>query len=521
MPVRPVGPTMAEAPVSSDGYGPLPTRKRVGFWLGLLGPLVAGAAVVAEVGLPPGLTPDGLLVGGITWLMAVWWVTETLDLAATALIPLVAFPLTGVTDIKTLAGAYSDRFILLLMGGFFIATSVERWNLHRRLALTALSRLGTGPRQIIFGFMLVTAAMSMWISNTASILMMLPIATAVLARVADQLGTDQERRRFEMALLLGIAYAGSVGGLGTPIGTPPNAILLGQYKDLYPNAAPIGFLPWMVVALPIALALLAFIAWYLTAVVARPPRTSATSGEALSLERAALGSMSRPERRVAIVFGLTALLWIFRRTVEFGDSGFAIPGWANLLGVQDAVDDSTVAMAAALALFILPAGSRDPKERLLDWETAVGIPWGLLVLFGGGIAVATAFKATGLSAFIGNQAEVLSGLHPLVTTLSLALIVTFLTEITSNTATTIILMPILAATADSTGVPPLALMLPAALSASCAFMLPVATAPNAIVFSTGKIGISDMARTGFVINLVGAVIISLIVYAYGADLLSG
>ena len=485
----------------------------------LVAALVASRTLPA---LPAGLTRPALDLVGVTVLMASLWITEAIPLAATSLIPLVAFPALHIAGIKVVAPAYSDRFILLLMGGFFVAKGLERWGLHKRLALFTVSRVGLAPRRLVLGFMVAGAGLSLWISNTATTLMMLPIAAAVLAQVQDRATTAEERataRRLGTTLMLGIAYSSSIGGLGTPIGTPPNNIFLGVYSDTFPDAPAISFFGWMRMAIPLVLVFLPLVWWYLVTFVGRLPRGGKEAGrEAVEGARRALGRMSTPEKRVAVVFALTAAGWIFREPIPLGDLGVAIPGWAPLLGISTLVDDSTVAMAGALLLFMLPAGDSD--ERLLDWGTAVTIPWGLLLLFGGGIAIAAGFKATGLSAFVGQALAGLTAVPPIVLLLLVALVVTFLTEVTSNTATANILLPIMAATAKVSGLPPLALMLTVTLSASCAFMLPVATAPNAIVFGTGHVTTADMARAGFAINLVGAVLITLLVWFFGLPALS-
>jgi sodium-dependent dicarboxylate transporter 2/3/5 len=496
---------------------------RIGFWTGLAGLAVTFTYVQVGAPLPEGLPPSGAALIGVTWLMAWWWMTEAIDLAATSLIPVFAFPLLGIMGIGDLAGAYSDRFVLLLLGGFIVATAIERWGLHRRLALATLRGLGTEPRRLLLGFMLVSAGLSMWISNTATALMMLPIAGAVLARLSETAGGDDTAatRRFATALMLTIAYSASIGGLGTPIGTPPNAIFLGQYHETYPEAARIGFLQWMLATLPVVAALLVGVWAWMTFGVARIPRRSAARALDLRADREALGPISVPERRVAWVFAMTAALWITRVSIPIGDTGIALPGWADLLGLGSAVDDSTVAMAAAVALFALPAGTTDRGERLLDWPTAAKIPWGIILLFGGGIALARAFRATGLSELVGHGMAAMAAVPPVVMILGVCLIVTFLTEVTSNTATASVLLPILAATADAASVDPIALMVPATLSASCAFMLPVATPPNAIVFGSGRVTIREMASAGLVVNLFGAAVITLIVWWWGVPLLGG
>lgn len=489
--------------------------QRGGLTLGLVALVAAMALARWLPELPAGLTREGLILIGVTTLMAAWWVTEAIPLAATALVPLVAFPLLGVAGIADVAGSYSDRFILLLMGGFFVATGIERWGLHRRLALWTVGRVGLAPRRLVLGFMLATAGLSMWISNTATVLMMLPIVAAVVERAKEH--DPRGARALATTLLLGIAYASSIGGLGTPIGTPPNNLFMGIYHARFPEAPRISFFGWMQLGVPVVAVMLPLVWWWLVARVGRLPHGGGEAGRAvIDAERRSLGPMAPSERRIAWVFALTAAAWILREPIPLGDS-LTLPGWSMLLPNPAFADDSTVAMASALAMFLIPAGrSQGP---LLDWETASRIPWGLVLLFGGGIAISAGFKATGLSGFVGSTLGLLGAVHPVLLTALVALVVTFLTEVTSNTATAAILLPILASTAVASGHPPLALMLAGTLSASCAFMLPVATAPNAIVFSTGDVTVAQMARAGFWINLAGVVVITAAVWALGVPLL--
>ncbi|MFN3202599.1 MAG: SLC13 family permease [Bradymonadia bacterium] len=464
-------------------------RKQI--WL-LLGPLIAAAAGVA--GALGGLPQPAWITAAVTALCAVWWVTEAIPIPATSLIPLGAFPLTGVLGHKEVAAAYGHTQILLLMGGFMLSTAVERSGAHRRLALLMIravggrSGQGADGKRLVLGFMLATAVCSMWISNTATTLMLLPVALAVLDSAKDG-------ERLAMPLLLGIAYAASIGGMGTPVGTPPNVVLMGIYEETTGNT--IDFAGWMQVGIPVV-AIFIPIAWlYLVR------RLKSTAGVG---ELPAMGPWRKPEVRVLMVFGITAMLWVFRSRPYGGWVG----GVEWLLGAKVGVGDATVAALAVVALFVLPDGEGD---RMLDWETARKIPWGLLLLFGGGIAIAWAFKASGLSGQLGALLAPLTELPILATVALICLAVTFLTEVTSNTATTNLLMPILAQAAVSAGVEPTSLMVPAALSASCAFMLPVATAPNAIVMGTERITIPQMAREGFALNLAGVVVITLTCWA--------
>ncbi|MEC9465948.1 MAG: SLC13 family permease [Myxococcota bacterium] len=449
----------------------------------LAGPAVGlAAALLLQI---TGLGGPAAITAGITIWVGTWWIFEPIPIPATSLIPFAAFPLAGVLPNKAIANAYGHWLILLLLGGFILSVAMEKSGVHRRIAIHMIRMVGgTDPRRLILGVMLATALLSGWISNTATTLMMLPVALALAEKLP---GANSGR-----ALLLGLAYSASIGGIATPIGTPPNIVLMGIYQEA--TGLDIGFLDWMLLGFPIASVLL-ILAWlYLTRPLSSVPKSDTSSLEALPT----LGAMSTHEKRVLLVFGVTALAWM-TRAQPFG-------GWSGLVGLRT-VGDDTVALAAAVILFLVPSGQPD-GSKLLDWESAVKIPWGLLILFGGGIAIAKAFGASGLSEAIGQSLTGLSA-WPLVISIGLiCLSVTFLTEMTSNTATTTLLMPILAAAAISAQIEPLTLMLPAALSASCAFMLPVATAPNAIVFGTGKISTQEMARTGFGLNLLGALIIT-------------
>ncbi len=447
-----------------------------------LGPLLAaGLGGLVHLG---GMAPIAVWTAAITTLCAVWWVTEPIPIPATSMIPFAAFPLAGVLDHKQVAGAYGHTMILLLLGGFILSTAMAASGAHKRLAVGMIRMVGgAGGRRLVLGFMLATAVCSMWISNTATTLMLLPVAMAIL----EQDEASGGGKTLQLPLLLGIAYAASIGGMGTPVGTPPNVIFMAVYEEATGNK--VAFLDWMMIGIP-AVILLIPVAWLM---VTRNLKTSQ------KLDLPTLGSWRSPEKRVLVVFGLTALAWV-TRTAPYG-------GWSELFHMPGA-GDSTVALVAVVALFLMPDGE---GEQMLDWETAARIPWGLLLLFGGGLAIAKGFQVSGLSEALGswlaNDLQITT--WPVVAmTITLCLTITFLTEVTSNTATTTLLMPVLAAAGLAAGIDPAALMIPAALSASCAFMLPVATAPNAIVFGTGMVSTKQMAKEGFALNLIGAVLIT-------------
>ena len=422
------------------------------------------------------------MCGAVTALCAVWWVTEPIPIPATSLIPFAAFPLAGVLDHKGVATSYGHSLILLLLGGFMLSMAMERSGAHRRLALGMVRIVGgVGGRRLVLGFMIAAAALSMWISNTATTLMLLPVALAVV---------DQgDNKKLTTPLLLGMAYAASVGGIGTPVGTPPNVILMGVYNEV--TGEEYSFLEWMKIGVPVVIIMVPLMWLWLTRGLGHATK---------KLDLPDPGPWRKPEVRVLTVFALTALAWITRSEPN--------GGWSALIGAPG-VGDATVALAAVVIMFLVPNGE---KSTLLDWPTAAKIPWGLLILFGGGIAIARAFGESGLSTALGNVLSALASWPLLAMLIVICVSVTFLTEVTSNTATTSLLMPILASAAIAASVDVRLLMVPAAISASCAFMLPVATAPNAIVFGTDKFTTSKMAREGFALNLVGALAITLVCY---------
>lgn len=456
----------------------------------------------------PGLSSEGQMVLALALLMAVWWITEALPIAATALIPLAWFPLLGIAPAKEVATAYMDPNIVLFMGGFFLAMSIQKWELHRRIALAIIAHIGGNLRRLVLGFMLATAFVSMWVSNTATAIMMLPIGTGVILQLKDRgLRSDS---RFPVVLMLSIAYSASIGGVATLIGTPPNVIFASQFASLFPGKPPVGFVQWMALGVPLVCLFLPLVWYYLTTLYAPIYRERVEGGvSAVREEYRKLGPMSRGEKGVAAIFVLTAAGWIFRTDLPLGF--VTLPGWAPLLGVQDYVHDSTVAVFSALLLFSIPV-KWNPPEFLLDWQWARKIPWGVLILFGGGIALANAFQSSGLAAWVGEGLEVFQNLPLILLILIICLMLTFLTEITSNTATASIFMPVLAGTALAVGVAPEFLMIPATISASCAFMLPVATPPNAIVFGSRFVTTPEMSRAGFWLNLTGAAVVTLLVY---------
>ena len=457
-----------------------PQLKRLSLFVG---PAAALALTLGMMAM--GWAQQGAMAAGLTLLCALWWIFEPIPIPATSMIPLGVFPLLGILDGKQVAQAYGDPLILLLMGGAMLSKAMEKSGAHRRLALLMVNFFGAqDQRRLVFGFMVASAVLSMWVSNTATTLMLLPVAYAVLE------SNNSTSKKLAVPLFLGIAYASSIGGLGTPIGSPPNVVFLKIYAEA--TGVNIGFGQWMLWALPVVLLMIPLAGLWMTRNLDR--------GEPLLLPE--VGDWRTEEVRVLVLFALTALAWITLREPAGGWSG-----WLNVPSANYAA----VALTSVVLMFVLPNGS---GGKLLDWESASSIHWGVLLLFAGGIAIAKAFAVTGISEAIGQSLSGVTRLSIIGIIVIVALSVTFLTEITSNTATTTLLMPILAAASLGAGFEPAILMLPAALSASCAVMLPVATAPNAIVFGTGKMTVEQMVREGFTLNLIGVTVITAVVYLW-------
>jgi len=466
----------------------------------LLGPLLAVfSPLVLEV---PGHPQAAFMLGIALW-MALWWMTECAPLAVTALIPLLGFPLTGIATAKEVAPRYMSSTIFLFLGGFLLAQAMEKSGLHRRIALMILARWHASLTQIVCGFALSTAFLSMWISNTATTMLMATIAVGVLARLDAQM-EQEEMRQLASSLLLTIAYAANIGGMGTPVGTPPNLVFLETMKTQAPEHA-LSFLQWMLLGVPVVAAGLGVL-YLLFGRSLRHLSWSSSAAGSIADEVKTLGPMQREEGFVAAVLGFTALAWMSRQGIQ-GD-GFSLPGWSALLP-HPGVDDGTVAMAASLCLFLVPIKAGKP---VLSRKAFGRLPWDILLLFGGGFALAMGMKRSGLSEAIGDQMAFLAEVSPLLMMAGIALVVTFLTEITSNTATTQVLLPILAALALGSQQDVTLFLATATLSASCAFMLPVATPPNAIIFGTGRVPIRDMMRAGLKLNLVMVAVIVPIVW---------
>lgn len=442
------------------------------------------------------LNPSARAVLAVTAWTAIWWITEAIPIAVASLLPMVLFPLTGVLEAGATTEAYGHNIVFLFLGGFILAMAFERWNLHRRVALMTILLIGNNQRMIILGAMLATALLSMWISNTATSVMMLPIAIAIAKQMQDDPATElDENSQFGKALMLSIAYSASIGGMASLIGTPVNLVFAGQLKTVF--GVEVGFLEWMSIGLPTAVIMLAICWFYLTKIAFKFDSGTLKGGrEEIQRMLDDQGKISREEKLVLGVFTLTAFCWIFRK--------------ALLTQLLPGIDDTVIAIAAAIILFLIPGGEKG--NGLLTWQEAVRLPWGVVLLMGGGFALAAGFDASGLADFLASTLSVPDSIGLFVVVLLVVAAINFLTEVTSNVATVSMLMPVLAAAALPLNIHPYLLMVPATLAATCAFMLPVATPPNAVVFGSGYLTIPDMVRAGFRLNVISIVVITTICY---------
>lgn len=456
-------------------------------------------------------------MAAVAVLMAVWWITDAIPLYATALLPLLLYPLLGILKGKLVAPIYINSTIFLFIGGFMIALTMEKWKLHRRIALFIIRFIGGGPARIVLGFMIAAAFLSMWISNTATAIMMVPIGLAIVMQMEEKFA-EKETHNFTVGLMLGIAYACSMGGVATLVGTPPNLSFARIVEITFPEAPLITFGSWFVMALPISIIMIVIIWLILTKIFFRVPQHINVDPALVEEEYRSLGKMAYEEKAVLTVFSLTAILWVFRKKLTLGI--LTIPGWSQLIPYPDLIDDGTVALFMAMILFFIPTRSKDVRSAtLMGADVIKNLPWNIVLLFGGGFALAKGFQVTGLSSLIGNEFAGLAGMSPVIMILFICFGLTFLTELTSNTATTEMILPILASVGFAMQANPLVLMIPATISASCAFMMPVATPPNAIVFGSGRVKIAEMARAGFFINIIGVIVITTYFYTIGADLM--
>ena len=465
--------------------------KRIGL---LLGPILF--ILIRLFFKPDGLSPEANGILASTLWIAVWWITEAIPIAATALLPIVLFPLTGSLDIASTTGSFGHKYVFLYMGGFIIAISIEKWHLHKRIALNIINLIGSNVKKIILGFMVATAFLSMWISNTATSVMMLPIGIAIIKQLKDNPKTiEDENLIFGKALMLAIAYSASIGGIATLIGTPPNLVLAGVVMDTY--GYEITFLQWFMFGFPISILLIAICWKYLTSFAFKFEQKEFPGGkQEINRLLKSLGKISYEEKLVSIIFAATAFCWITRSFL--------------LQKILPQLDDTIIAIVFALVLFIVP--SKGKNKMLMTWKDAKALPWGIIILFGGGMALAKGFETSGLALWIGNQMTSLVGVTTIVLVLLLIASVNFLTEITSNLATTAMLLPVLAPLALTIDLHPFILMVGAAVAASCAFMLPVATPPNAVVFGSGYLRIPDMVSKGFLMNIISIIILTCFVY---------
>ncbi|MFC3303835.1 SLC13 family permease [Parvularcula lutaonensis] len=485
---------MAEPRISAREAAAKSKAQLIGLFLG-----PAVFVVLMLIGAPAELGFSGWVVVALLSLMAIWWVTEAIPIPITSLLPLVVLPMFGVRNIQEAAAPYADRIIILLLGGFIIAKSVERWGLHERLALLTVSQAGAKPAGLCLGFLIASAVLSAWISNTATTIMLMPVALSV----AQSLGAKKgEGAPLAVALCLSVAYGASIGGLATPVGTPTNLIVIGALEQVGDDR--LDFATWMSFGVPTVLLMIPA-AWFVLTKLSGPIGTPAGNPQKVVRERLeALGDWTRPEIRTLIVFSVIAFFWIFRRAFIQDLTLFGVAPFAGLT-------DHVIAIAGAIAMFLVPAGCKqDRGAMLLDWDTAKDIPWDVVLLFGGGLSIAAAMTSTGLGTYLADQMAGLTSLPGVLLILVFAMFVIFWTEVTSNVATAAALMPVIVAVAAAAEMDLAALAIPVALSASCAFMFPMATAPNAIAFATHEVSIARMARIGIKLNLIAVLIITLV-----------
>ena len=485
-------------------------KLKLGNILFYIAPILA-IFIILFTDLEPG-KPEVTNTLAVAIWMALWWVSERIPLGITSVLPIVLFPVLGIMNGKAVSEVYYNHVIFLFIGGFLVALAIQKWDLHKRIALFILKKVGGKPGSILFGFMFATGFLSMWISNTATTMLMLPMALAISIQLSKN-NSIEAVKQFEIGLLLSIAYSASIGGIATLVGTPPNLSFARIYNIYYPDRPEISFSDWFIFAAPISI-ILFFLLWLYTNQIFVRKKQALKKLDDKEIENnfKALGKSSFEEKILLIAFASLVMLWFFRADINIGN--FRIPGWSNLFKNPKYFNDGTVAILIATLLFIIPS-KKEKGKYLLDWKTAERIPWEIILLFGGGFALATGFKESGLSEWFGHQLEWLENVHPFIIILAITFLITFLTELTSNTATVETFLPIMAGLAGSINVDPLLFMLPATIAASLAFMLPVATPPNAIIFASGKISVADMAKAGFRLNLIGILVVSIMTYYWG------
>ena len=484
--------------------------KSIGLWAGIL------VLVISIWATPPeGMSPEAARALGVALLMAIWWVTECIPIYATAFVPIALFPLLGILDASTTSENYGHNYVLMLLGGFFLAKSIELSSLHKRVALHIIRKLGTSRIKIMLSFMIATAFLSFWIANVAVVLLMLPIALAIIDKEEE---SETNNPKFGLALMLSIAYAASIGGTGSLIGTPPNMVFAGVVSKVFPHLPEIDFLEWMKIGTPIVIIILPII-WFYLYKYFKIEGDFAGSKEIVDKEIQSLGKFSNYEKRVFAVFVLTAVGWIFRRDIEL--NGFIIPGWSSILNIQEYVHDSTVAIISALLLFIIPSGEKNSdSRRLLDWKSASEVPWGVVMIVGGGYAIADSFGHTGLANYLGSTLSFISNYPTLLILIIVITLMIFITEINSNTATANIFLPVLASMAVAASINPLLLMIPATFACSFSFMLPSGTGTNAVIFGSNRVTIPEMAKCGLGLNFLSIMLLTILMYTYVLPILN-
>ncbi len=484
-------------------------KKTIGFFIGL----AAFIFILLFVDLEPG-KPVITKTFAVAMLMAIWWVTEALPLSVTALVPIAVFPMLGILDGRVVSGSYINHIIFLFIGGFIMALAMERWDLHKRIALNILKWVGVSPGRILFGFMLATMILSMWISNTATTMMMIPIVTSIIFELEVNVG-KKKISKYGLGLLLGIAYSASIGGNATLVGTPTNLICVRILSLLYPAAPEISFAQWFIFALPITVIMFIAAFGLLYSIFKPSEKWANLSADTFKVQLKALGKTNYEEKTVFILFIALALLWISRAGIS--TENFTIPGWASLFEEPGYINDGTTAIFISLILFLWPSKNK-PGEKIMNWKTANRLPWNIVLLFGGGFALAKGFESSGLALWFGEQLSWGDTIPSIIFVLAIVAMMSFLTELTSNVASTQMLLPAFAAIAVATGDNPLLFMIPATIASSLAFMLPTATPSNAIIFGTGKVTIDRMIRTGFLLNLLGIIVITIMTYLMIATL---
>lgn len=474
----------------------------------LISGIISFIFICLFIDLEPG-NPSVTYTFAIVVLMAIWWGSEAIPIAATALLPIVLFPLFGIMNGKDASDAYINHIIFLFIGGFLMAIAMEKHNLHKRIALRILKVTGSGFAKILLGFMFGTAFLSMWMSNTATAMMMVPVALSIISKTSD-IFDENNAKKYSTGLLFGIAYSASIGGIATLVGTPPNLAFTKIFSIIFPQGPEITFSEWFIFAFPLTVVMFV-LAWGLLFVIYKPKGGEKISIDVLKKQYDEMGEMTRDQKVISFLFLLLAFLWIFRSGLDIGF--IKIPGWSSLFSHPEYLNDGTVAIIISFLLYIIPSDNEKYKSLLCKGDI-LDLPWNIVLLFGGGFALAKGFEVSGLALWFGAKLSFIAVLHPILIILAISLLMSFLTELTSNTATTQMLLPILAGLAVKIQLNPLLFMLPATLSASLAFMLPVATPPNAIVFGTNKLKVADMMKTGIWLNFLGVALVTIAVYYF-------